>query len=394
MKILYKNMGFGGGAPRSLLQYVKIAKKNKIEVVVVGQQTYDPKNYRLFNISLLNLPYFKLNKPLYSFILLNKYLKIIRNEKPNIIHATTTVNCYFHKVVSDLTNIPIIYNIPGGQISKQTAKIMNNKKILVYSEENKIDLMKYGHEEDKINVISNRIDTSKSNDEYKSKYNLIHKKNFLIKILLISRFSEGNIKSIKYTIELITKLKKDGINVRLDILGDGEHYEKVNQKVEKLNRSFKENIVYLHGFVDDPTKYIIKSHIVFGKGRSVIDGILNNRLAFVVTENKTMCLCNENNFENLRRYNFTGRELKVIFTYKEMLKLIKSLSKNNFNIDFLPEFKEKTKKFYDIKFAEEKIIKLYRNVNFTSVNYKPKFVFILIKYIKFYIRIISTKIML
>src|SRR5699024_7358785 len=128
----------GGGAPRSLLQYVKIAKKNKIEVVVVGQQTYDPKNYRLFNISLLNLPYFKLNKPLYSFILLNKYLKIIRNEKPNIIHATTTVNCYFHKVVSDLTNIPIIYNIPGGQISKQTAKIMNNKKILVYSEENKI----------------------------------------------------------------------------------------------------------------------------------------------------------------------------------------------------------------------------------------------------------------
>src|SRR5690625_2913327 len=242
MKILYKNRSFGGGAPKSLLEYAKTAKDNKVKVVVVGEYTHDPIDYKANDIELINLSYFRIRKPIKNFFILLKYLKIIQNEKPNIIHATTSLNCCFHTVVESLTNIPIIYNLPGGIVTKNTAHILKNKNLVVYSVENKLELIKYGHRESKIRVISNRIDTVESNNEYINHYRINKKK---IRFLLTSRMTDAHYNSIKFIIDQVYKLNQDNIKVCLDVLGDGQYFNEFSRIAKKINQEFDSEVIQL-----------------------------------------------------------------------------------------------------------------------------------------------------
>lgn len=389
LKILFKNMGFGGGAPKSLYQYVEVAKKNNIEVVVVGEHTYPPTEYRKSNIKTIDLPYFIIDKPLYSFYLLIKYLKIIKKEKPDFIHATTQVNCYFHQIISKVNKIPIIYNIPGGKIGEFTAEVMKGEKLLVYSDENKLELLKFGHDKNNITVISNRIDTTNSNDKYLDHYKFTHASE--LRLLLISRMSDTNINSIEYIISIVKKLKEDNFNVKLDVLGDGKHFSTIKNMASKANLDVCEEIISLHGFVNNVQTYINKAHIVFGKGRSIIDGIINCRISFVISENKSFCISNSVSFDNLKTYNFAGRNMKTTTTYGELVELIQKLYNNKLNLDYLKQLKKTTRNFYDIKFAEEKILNLYTDTHSNRVRYNPSFFIILKEYILFYKKILNIK---
>ncbi|MGN8646339.1 glycosyltransferase [Gracilibacillus sp. HCP3S3_G5_1] len=392
MKILYKNAGFGGGAPKSLLQYVKISKKHDIDVVVLGQFTYEPVEYKQNNIKLVELPNFHIKKPFKSFIILLKYLNIIKKEKPDIIHTTTLMNCYFHKIISTLINIPIIYNIPGGKIDKFSAQLLEDEKLLVYSEENKLELSKYGYDTNKITVISNRMDTNISIDEYSQHYKYITKNDTEIKLLMISRMSDHHIKSLRYIIKMAEKLYKNNLNVKLDILGDGKHYKNISNLANELNEKYNKNFIIIHGFKNNVLDYIKESHIVFGKGRSVIDGILNCRICFVVSEMNTISHCNLRTFENLRTYNFSGRNLEDIISYDELENCILNLRRGNSNLSYVKKLKQLTQEFYDIKFAENKIIDLYKSTQPTAPNYNPKLFKIIREYIQFYINAIRIKV--
>lgn len=390
LKILYKNMGFGGGAPKSLLQYVKVAMKNDIETVVVGQHTYDPKDYKESNIRLIDLPHFVMSKPFRNFCLFMKYMTIIKDEKPDVIHATTQVNCYFHRIISKVNNIPIVYNIPGGRINRFTAVVMGNENLLVYSEENKLELINYGYDINKITVISNRIDTSESNNEYTHHYNSMVNKGSEIRFLLTSRMSDMHLNSIKYIINIVKKLNLDNFNVKLDILGDGKNFETIKNIATEVNDDFEKSVIIPHGFINNVSDYIKKAHVVFGKGRSVIDGIMNCRVSFVVSENETLCHCNLETFENLRTYNFAGRNMEYITSYVELAEIISNLYQSKFN---LKELKLTTREFYDIELAEGKIMNLYKKADNGSrvVNYKPNFLTILKEYILLYIKMIKVK---
>ena len=54
--------------------------------------------------------------------------------------------------MSKLYGIPIMYSIAGG---KTTGSIFDDEKLIVYSEENKFDLIKHGYDRDLIEVIPN-----------------------------------------------------------------------------------------------------------------------------------------------------------------------------------------------------------------------------------------------
>lgn len=391
LKILYKNKQFSGGAPKSLLQYINIAKRNNKEVVSVGEFNGLPTDYTSEDIKIINLPWFRIKKPFKNIIILIKYLKIIEIEAPDIIHTTTQENVYFDTIIEKVTGIPIIYNIPGGKINKKTPSIMGDRNILVYSEENKLDLIKYNYNPERVKVISNRMDFKLTNNSYSEKYKFNKNNNDELKLLLTSRMTSRHVNSIKYIMQITDRLIKEDMNVRLNILGDGEKFRKIQNIANKINENHSRKIINLHGFRDDVDKFIYDSHVVFGKGRSVIDGIANCRVSFVVNENDQLSHCNLKTFENLRTYNFTARNVQYPTSYEGFVEIIKSIKNNTFNLSYLKELKQVTREFYDISFAEEKIMKLYNDVEQTEKNYNPNLFLILKEYIKLYMKFIFLK---
>ena len=76
-------MAFGGGAPRSLLEYAKVAKENQYDVLAAGQYTYIPDFYHKYQIRTYNVPYFVIARPLRNIMALIKYVKVLK--KNNLI---------------------------------------------------------------------------------------------------------------------------------------------------------------------------------------------------------------------------------------------------------------------------------------------------------------------
>ncbi len=140
MKILINTGHFNGGAPLSILEYAKIAQNNGHEVKAVGEYATSQVKYERLGIPTYNVPYFSPKRVFKNVIGLWTYSRIVNKEQPDIIHATS-YGIVPSKFMSKLYGIPIMYSIAGG---KTTGSIFDDEKLIVYSEENKSDLIKHG----------------------------------------------------------------------------------------------------------------------------------------------------------------------------------------------------------------------------------------------------------
>lgn len=393
MKILFKNRSFGGGAPKSLLAYINIAQANGFEVLSVGAFNYEPVEYLEKGIRTINMPYFVLHKPLHNFKVLKAYLKLIDKEKPDLIHATTLYNIYFQYLVEKLTNIPSVYMIPGGQVSpfagKVLAKVLKNKEFIVYSEENRQELLGYKVKDENITVIPNRIDFNEITfDDHTADVYSKQQPNDPIKMLLITRFSETKINSIRYTIQLTEQLSQDNIPVQLTILGSGYYLEDIKKEATIINDKLGKEVIKLPGYQNNVEEYVREAHLIYGKGRSVIDGIIQKKLAAVVNEENQMFVCTPDNFKQLSDYNLTGRNKVEPTSYEELKELCLSINTNGINLNELEQVYEVTRLKYDINVVESDIIERYkRGINKKEKNYAPSNSRILRAFIIFYFKI-------
>ena len=373
MRYLYKNKAFTGGSPLSLLEYCKIAKKNNVEVLAVGEVNRPPKQYIESDIEVINFPYFRTDKPIYNISLIIKYARLIKKVKPDLIHTTTVQNCIFHKVIEQIVNVPILYNIPGGNIPWFFSKIMKDKNILVYSEENKRDLVDNGYKSSLVKVITNRMvfkdikdikdinDVSDTNDRFNN--------NNTLKFLLISRLDKDKINSIKYVIRLIDKLYNEFKNIELKVIGGGSYEEELNIIAQEVNEKNDDRIIHILGHKNDVSKYINESEIVFGKGRSVLEGIASKKLSFVVSEESKIFHCSIKNFNTLKYSNFTGRGVKEFTTYMEFVDLLKKRTSNK-TFEDSKKLKEETILNYDIRYCENQILDYYEDL---ILNHEKKY---------------------
>ncbi len=78
--------------------------------------------------------------------------------------------------------------------------------------------------------------------------------------------------------------------------------------------------------VEDPTPHIKAADIVIGMGRTVLEGISAGKLGIVHGRWGTGGVVNESNFEELRKYNFSGRNTDgKFFTAQEFINQIDNL---------------------------------------------------------------------
>lgn len=394
MKILFKNRSFGGGAPKSLLAYIKIAREAGMDVVSLGAFNYDPVDYTENAIRTLNIPYFILQKPIYNFRVLKQYLSLIKKEQPDIIHATTLYNLYFQYIVEKLTGIPTIYMIPGGQVSAFAGKILStvlkNKKLLVYSEENRLELLSYEVRDENIIVIPNRIDFKEIElDDVQFSAYKNRQVQDTVKTLMITRFSETKINSIRYTIELTKQLAMDKMPVELTILGSGFYLDEIKAEAELINREVGKDIIHLPGYQNNVQDFVREAHIIYGKGRSVIDGIVQKKLSAVVNEENQLFLCTSENFKKLSDYNLTGRNELDATGYEELNETIRKINTNSIQFKELDNLYHITQSIYDINVVKDDIIEMYNQAaDKKNIDYAPTNARILKEFCLFYLKIV------
>lgn len=391
MKVLFKNRSFGGGAPKSLLSYIKLVKDRHHHVLSVGQFNYEPKEYKEAGVDVTHMDYFILSKPLLNFKLLKEYLAIIEQEKPDIIHATTIYNVYFQYIVEKLTGIPSIYMIPGGKISSFTGRMMasllKDKPVIVYSKENQEDLIREGVKKNNIIHISNRVDFSEIREIQDPNITYNQKKTKKVQALMISRFSETKIKSIRHTIQLIYELIEEGLDIELTILGDGLLYDEMVEEANELNQKLGRNVFNLLGYKNNVQDYVKEAHIIFGKGRSILDGIIQKRYAAVVTEEPKIFMCRAENFKLISDYNITGRNKEELtpISKNELKKMFEQIEYNQVQTEKIEELYQVAKEIYDVNERVEEILGLYESLPIKSdLNYTPSLFQIAKEFIKLY----------
>lgn len=352
MKILINLGRFNGGAPLSILEYAKIAKKNGYDVLAIGQYKSVENRYEKANIKTYDVPYFSTSRLIGNLKSLICLARIIKTEKPNLIHATS-YGIIPSKFMGLFYGIPVMYSIAGGQITGKTH--FDEDDLIVYSEENKIDLLNKGYLDKQIRVISNRLSINISDKNNFDSYDSVDE----LKLLLISRLDAGVIKSVINIIELTNDFVSLFPQITLDIIGDGDLRENIVEKAKFINEKYNRKVIQVHGFVDKPVEYIEKSHIVFGKGRSIIEAILNNRISFIIGEDNTLSLCTLDTIENLYKYNFSGRNINRRYSSHEIVDIMHTIRGRKIDKEKLLMVSRKVDELYNISHVEDKIIGLY-----------------------------------
>ena len=385
MKILINTGRFNGGAPLSILEYAKIAKKNGHAVIAIGEYSTSQRRYMESGIKTYNVPYFSIKRIIRNFYSLRQFISIIKEEKPDIIHATS-YGIIPSKFVAMLFKIPIMFSVAGG---KAPNHIFENEKLIVYSQENKNDLIRFGINDDRIDVMSNRLNIDDSEVFDTSIYKESIKD---INLLLISRLDEGVIRSVYNIIDITVYLANRFENLTLTIIGNGELHEIITSKAEAINKKAGNEIIKVLGFVETPRLYIYNSHLVFGKGRSIIESILNNRISFVIGENNDISICSMESVLNLYDYNFSGRNIEHRTDIDGIVKIIEKVLYGSINLEDLHEVREVVDKLYNIKYIEDKILSMYQDcsINEEYVIYSSKLG--AVKYIvKYYLKELLKK---
>lgn len=320
MRILVKIMGFGGGAPLSLLQYVKYWKKRGNEVCVLGKYSGMECLFEDEGIQTVNIPPFLKNKPLKTLISMNLTMRFIKKFKPDVMVWWTEDEAIFGKIISEKLGIATAYVFAGGKMLSYIAKILNPRPVLVFSIENKKDLLKQGYNQDRVYQISNRIEYDQSGG-----YEKLKNSKGIVKVLLTSRINDVLYGSILTALSIIKRYALKHNNVSLTILGKGTKEKELCNLVEEINNEIGREVIVYKGFVTDIKRYINDSTVAMGRGRSVIEPIMYGSVGIIIDEDERFCVCTEETYQNIADNNFSGRNLQVINSYEEVECLLNDL---------------------------------------------------------------------
>ncbi|MFA9457609.1 hypothetical protein ACERJO_12685 [Halalkalibacter sp. AB-rgal2] len=380
MKILYKNRRFSGGAPLSLLEYITKAEQKGHNYLVLGEFYQNEDKYREAGIkNIIDFPMFSMNSFIKNYFIFLKYYKEILKYSPDIIHAITLQNLYFTKVIADVLNIKTIYTVPGQTVPEYFCDLMKGEEILVFSDENKRDLIEQGFLDTDIKVITNRMKFEELQSD-----NIIKPSSIKI-ATLISRLDNDKIKSVNLSIDIVERLYLEGVNIKLNILGDGEHFVDIKSKAKDLNEKYRTELVLVHGHVSNPKKYIAQSDIVMGKGRGIIEAIYYKRVCIVINENNQFKIVAKDNINKLKEFNFSGRNFEESDKIDELKASIETQSFSD--LEYMRKYIDNN---YNSKFLDQAIDNLYTKAKKTNGKSSMWFPLAFLKLTKGYLNIIYT----
>lgn len=353
MNILIKLAGFRGGAPFSMRQYQQVLRSEGYNCSVCGYMKPGNENENIFlDDSICYYVPLLEERSLVSVVKMALTLfKLMKRENAIMLLSPSRADFGVEYAVCCATGAAFLPVIPGGDIAKNAKNLapVRKEKYICFSIENKEGLMANGIAEKNISVISNRIQAEP--DETWRKYYAEKSIDQPLKILLVTRLDSAHKKGVLSFMDRIAKTEKQVI---LNIAGDGlcaEEYYSYAEKLGELNKR-----IYFLGYVKDMNSIILQADVIVGKGRSVITPIMMNRIGIVLGYDGGLTLCVEETFEELCRFNFSGRGVTHLLNDKEFFELCDRIRGDTAYLDQFERVFNMAREHYSIDSLPQKLL--------------------------------------
>lgn len=296
--------------------------------------------------------------------------KIVDNLKPDIIHCHSSKAGIIGRVVAKIYDIPSVFTAHGWAFTEGIAKSKRfffenierivakytNKIICVSDYDKNLALKVMPEYHEKLIVIHNGIKEKRLSVSYlkDGKY---------LNVVMIARFSIQ--KDQKLLIDAIDELNKEGVHIRLNLVGDGP--EKNNVRIYSESKSYANNI-FLLGERTDIMDILARNDVValiskwegfpicileaMCQGKPVVASDVGG-VNEAVIEGKTGFLVPRGNKEILKD------KLKQLYDNKDLIIQLGENARKNFMNRFLTEIMMK------------KILRVYREI-YIGVNGRMK----------------------
>lgn len=358
MKCIIRQYGFGGGAPRSILQHIKVLKALSyfnIDCMASNTDNQLRSDFeREVDQVIVRTSPAQLCFSRQYICAFKEYLweyKYIKNQKPELVISLGQLNGALYSNICKKLGIPLIIYIAGGEIKQHDPCIglWHDCETICFSMENADMIIKH-FSELHTNVISNRIAIKTRFDDIDVHY---MKPNPEINILVVSRLDQDKMNSIYSTLKVLEKCASSELIINVRIAGKGNCQNELNTFCSTLHNN-NMNIQML-GQIHDLTEQFRWAHIVAGKGRSVIEPIMMNRIGCIIGEDGKIEFCSKDNFDNLYHYNFSGRQLRKENSYAEMNEMLQRIKTGTISRQFVIENADLTIQQYAAEFLPKKL---------------------------------------
>jgi glycosyltransferase involved in cell wall biosynthesis len=290
---------------------------------------------------------------------------IVENWKPDCIHAFDARSHILASIVSIQRQVAVNCTLCGGIAPYYNIPLLG--KIIVFSPEQKEKLIKvFGWKERNIEIINSRLDMEQFDRTQEDEVDRLYREHGINindkNIMMITNFLGPKVEAIQQVLEVIRGILPKYAEARLIIIGGGGDFFQKAQEIKKsINvKCGREGVVFT-GPIMNAHKFLAKSYMVLGVGRSAFEGMAYRKPTLIVGEKGFAGTVSEKTIKEISYYNFSGRNNRDMKKPQDLAMEIERLlvdkdyyeSARNFGIEFL-------RRFIDIKAGIERIEEVYR----------------------------------
>jgi hypothetical protein len=349
-----------GGHYHSLLETVEqLSAHHDVFIINVGNnpaKALEDTKFKLFSIIEKGYAICRTYK---------KIISILKDEKPDILHAFDSSAYYWVRLAGHKLKIPFCITKCGGV---NPVYFPYAKNLVLFSTENlNFFKSKKIFKDSNLSLIPNRIKEFDDDiNRIEEIINRIEKFKNAFKFLRITRIGKYYHNSSLQLINLVNKLSNDGIKCCAIFIGtvEDEHY------LKELKEQGNGNCFFFSEpeFTKNAKTLINVADAVLGTGRSFMEAAAKEKLLLSPVQNSsTPALITQENFKTAFYYNFSERitieNFNESFNYNQIKNIIQNKEKQKVQVSFSGEiFKE----YFDAKRIGVKYEKVYANAQKTK----------------------------
>ena len=393
MKCIVRSYGLGGGAPRSLLQHIMVLKKTGYDNIICLTSEGDESllteyknnvNYIIMRKSPAEL--WEEKKRLDAFREYEYEYSLLKKEMPQLVIVLGEINGALYSYICKKLGIRLIIYIAGAELNtnEQVIELWENCNVICFSEENADTICKHYSPEHTF-IIPNRIAINYHFSDLRTHY---QNKCSIVKILIVSRLTDSKIKSVYSLLNLLKEVAGEHNLIKVRIAGSGNKEKELSAYCQGIISPYLK--ITLLGHVDALCEQFKWAHIVAGKGRSVIEPIIMNRVGCIIGEDGRICFCSLDSFDLLYHYNFSGRGIVNDDPLFEIQDAIKRIRNGEILESDIIEVSSIVEKHYSAIYLPEKLKTVLDNL--PELEYKKQGVFLPYQFIRFLMKKIEGKV--
>ncbi len=302
-----------GGAETHVLELALELKRMGYHIVIASNGGVYEKNLEVAGITHYKVPMHS-KSPSKVAESLKLLRKIIKEEKIDIVHAHGRIPAFLCGVLKKFSDFTFVTTAHWVFDTSHGLKYITNwgEKVVAVSEDIKTYLMdNYNVNPTDIYVTINGIDTHKFSKDADC-HDVIEEFSLepnTKKIVYISRMDADRALVAFHLAEIVPELIKINPDIEIVIVGNGNVYAELEEKVNAINEQLGKRYIVLAGARTDIYKFAAVSDIFVGVSRSALEAMACEKPVIVAGNEGYLGIFDEDKLENAIDTNFCCRGL-------------------------------------------------------------------------------------